>query len=714
MRLMSFKALGAAALLVGLLCLIACKDEANMDEAKDEDETAAPAPEDDEEEEEDFEYDYDLDYDPATYLSNYGGQPYSNHIISSASKSVVQAEDFDVGGENVTYHDTTKGRGGSSETHKYDDVYRNLNSAEDVDIREKDGVYYIGDTGGGEWLCYTLNVEEDGAYSVESFCVRGDYGESKFYLYIDGRMASHVMSAPLNIGNWTDFSQSVKAVDIQLTRGRHVLKWHSVDAMNLDRFEIRRTGELKDWTAKFQYPMVKNMRNPLFVDFPSPMYESYITGNLYTADPSAHVWTIDGKQVLYVYASHDIEPKRGCDRMDRYHVFSTEDMQTWTDHGEILSSKVVRTQAGWGIDGFMWAPDCAYNPVNKTYYFYFPHPVNPNDRENSWRIGVAISKYPDKNFKVVGFVEGMPSKIDPCVFVDDDGQPYIYNGGGGVCYGAKLDKNDWTKLDGEVKEMVGMVDFHEAAWVHKYNGKYYLSHSDNNSVKKGGNRMRYSVSNSPLGPWTDKGIYMYSTGAETNHGSIVNFKGTWYAFYHTEHYSGEGALRSVCVDPIHIGSDGSLSIVRNWGTPQGGFLPSVGLSNLTLTICGEDFNEGGYHYAFFKKSRMKPDVDVIDGKSCVSDLAKGEWVRYSFKVETDGRYAVEGMLRSEKGNSKCQISLNGIYVRSEGIVVDGNNAADSWKTISAGSIELTAGEYYLEFRVISGNVSVGSFVIRKQ
>jgi hypothetical protein len=63
--------------------------------------------------------------------------------------------------------------------------------------------------------------------------------------------------------------------------------------------------------------------------------------HLYTADPSAHVWA-DGR--LYVYASHDIDPPRGCDLMDEYHVFSTNDMVNWTDHGEILRA----SQVPWG------------------------------------------------------------------------------------------------------------------------------------------------------------------------------------------------------------------------------------------------------------------------------------------------------------------------------------------------------------------------------
>lgn len=175
--------------------------------------------------------------------------------------------------------------------------------------------------------------------------------------------------------------------------------------------------------------------------------------HMYTADPSAHVWE-DGR--LYVYASHDIAPPRGCDLMDRYHVFSTDDMINWTDHGEILSSD----QVPWGRKegGFMWAPDCAYR--NGTYYFYFPHP-SETDWNDSWKIGVATSDKPAEGFKVQGYIEGMDPMIDPCVFVDDDGQAYIYNGGGGTCKGGKL-KDNMIELDGPMRTMEGLSDFHEA------------------------------------------------------------------------------------------------------------------------------------------------------------------------------------------------------------------------------------------------------------
>ncbi len=280
---------------------------------------------------------------------------------------------------------------------------------------------------------------------------------------------------------------------------------------------------------------------------------------MYTADPSAHVWQ-DGR--LYIYASHDIAPPRGCDLMDQYHVFSTDDMVNWTDHGEILRA----SQVPWGRKegGFMWAPDCAYK--NGTYYFYFPHPGG-TEWNKTWKIGVATSKHPAKDFQVQGYIQGLESMIDPTVFVDDDGQAYFYYGGGGKCMAGKL-KDNMMEIDGELKTMEGLEDFHEASWVHKYKGVYYLSYSDNhdeNNSKdgiKGDNRMRYATSNNPLGPWKHQGIYMEPTDSYTNHGSIVEFKGKWYSFYHNSSLSNHDWLRSICVDRLEYDKDGKIRMVK--------------------------------------------------------------------------------------------------------------------------------------------------------
>src|ERR1700743_3830808 len=65
---------------------------------------------------------------------------------------------------------------------------------------------------------------------------------------------------------------------------------------------------------------------------PASVGNPFVT-DIFTADPSAHVWK-DGR--LYVYPSHDVSPPRGCDLMDKYHVYSTDDMVHWKDEGEIL------------------------------------------------------------------------------------------------------------------------------------------------------------------------------------------------------------------------------------------------------------------------------------------------------------------------------------------------------------------------------------------
>jgi len=278
--------------------------------------------------------------------------------------------------------------------------------------------------------------------------------------------------------------------------------------------------------------------------------------NIYTADPSAHVWK-DNR--LYVYPSHDIDPPRGCDLMDKYHVFSTDDMVNWKDHGEILNSEQVE----WGRPegGFMWAPDCAYK--NKTYYFYFPHPSG-TDWNNTWKIGVATSKKPAGDFKSQGYIKGVGgfAMIDPCVYVDDNGQAYLIYGGGRKCQGGKL-KDNMMEIDGEMKDMLGLQDFHEAAWLFKRKGIYYLTYSDNNPIE---NQLCYATGKSPLGPWEYKGVFLEGTGCDTSHGSVVEYKGEWYVFYHNKSVSGMGNLRSVCFDKVSFNLDGTMNKVIQTGS----------------------------------------------------------------------------------------------------------------------------------------------------
>jgi hypothetical protein len=215
----------------------------------------------------------------------------------------------------------------------------------------------------------------------------------------------------------------------------------------------------------------------------------------------------------------------------------------------------------------MWAPDCAYK--NGTYYFYFPHPSG-TDWNGTWKVGVATSTHPAKDFKVGGYMEGVGgfAMIDPAVFIDTDGTAYFYYGGGRKCQGGKL-KDNMIEMDGPLKNMEGLIDFHEGTWVFKRNNIYYLMYSD---LTKPNNQLRYATSSNPLGPWTYKGVLLAPTGSNTSHGSIVEYKNNWYLFYHNQAISGRGNLRTMCVDLLYFNLDGTIKPVEQTLTG----VPSVG------------------------------------------------------------------------------------------------------------------------------------------
>ncbi|MDR0845281.1 MAG: glycoside hydrolase N-terminal domain-containing protein [Tannerella sp.] len=361
--------------------------------------------------------------------------------------------------------------------------------------------------------------------------------------------------------------------------------------------------------------------------------------HIYTADPSAHVWQ-DGR--LYVYPSHDVDPPRGCDLMDKYHVFSTDDMENWTDHGEILNS----SQVPWGRKegGFMWAPDCVYK--NGAYYFYFPHPSG-TDWNNTWKVGVATSKSPVKDFEVKGYFAGIDSfaMIDPCVFMDDDGKAYFYYGGGSKCKAGKL-KDNMLELDGPLQDMVGLEDFHEAAWVHKRNGIYYLSYADN---ARGNNKLRYATGNSPLGPWKYQGILLDKVSSDTNHGSIVEYKGEWYLFYHNCDISKQGNLRSICFDKLYYNPDGTIKKV-------------VQTSGLEASKRKIGITAGWTDRAEFSGQGVKPD-----GKNVL-------WYRQSAKVWEEalplGNGKLGAMVFGGVADERIQLNENTLW---DGYPLDPNN-----------------------------------------
>jgi arabinoxylan arabinofuranohydrolase len=264
----------------------------------------------------------------------------------------------------------------------------------------------------------------------------------------------------------------------------------------------------------------------------------------YIADPAPMVH--EGR--LYVYASHDEDATvNNFYTMNDWRLYSTLDMVNWTDHGSPASLQTFN----WSTDN-AWAPQGIFR--NGSYYLYLP--INNN---TGARIGVAVSD------KVTGpftdplgkeLVQTAASDIDPTVFIDDDGQAYMYWGNATLQY-VTLNE-DMISYSGN-PTTVNLQGFTEGPWLYKRESLYYMVYAG-----MGGNteKISYATSNSPRGPWTIRGDIMASGPTYTNHAGIIDYKGHSFFFYHNSALQGGNDFRrSVCVEEFTYGNDGSIPLL---------------------------------------------------------------------------------------------------------------------------------------------------------
>jgi len=281
------------------------------------------------------------------------------------------------------------------------------------------------------------------------------------------------------------------------------------------------------------------------------------------ADPDVQVWG----DTLWVYSSQDRNMIPGVheshyDAMDGYHVFSTTDLVNWTNHGEIIHSSDI----SWANGGFLWAPGSAYK--NGKYYLYYPI----KDKQMQWRVGVAVGNTPVGPFKDTGKpIDGLGG-IDPKVFIDDDGQAYLYNNSAVV---AKLKPNMIELAEPTRKIVYGSNEnmsndtsrFSEGSYMHKKDGIYYYSYT---CLGNKNNPGMYAMGKSPYGPFEfNGGLASWPKGAQDHH-SIVEFKGQWYYFYHSAHSDlpkyKESQGRIFGFDRVYYNKDGTIQkVVQTYG-----------------------------------------------------------------------------------------------------------------------------------------------------
>jgi beta-xylosidase len=286
----------------------------------------------------------------------------------------------------------------------------------------------------------------------------------------------------------------------------------------------------------------------------APVTNNPIIKDKYTGDPAALVY----KDKVYLYAGHDEAPNDfNFYKMNEWLVYSSSDMVHWQEHPVPLK-----------VTDFAWAKSDAWAAQvierNEKFYWYV---TVEHGTINGKAIGVAVSDSPTGPFKdALGkalITNDMTTQtsitwddIDPTVMIDDDGQAYLF-WGNTVCHYAKL-KANMTELDGPI-QTISLPNFTEAPWIHKHKDWYYLSYAYQFPEK-----IAYAMSKSITGPWEYKGILNEIAGnSNTNHQSIIDFKGKSYFIYHNGSIEPNGGSfrRSVCVDRLYYNKDGSLKRV---------------------------------------------------------------------------------------------------------------------------------------------------------
>jgi hypothetical protein len=302
-----------------------------------------------------------------------------------------------------------------------------------------------------------------------------------------------------------------------------------------------------------------------------------VVQTVFTADPAPMVYN----DTLYLYTSHD-EDNSTWFVMHDWRCFSTTDMVNWTDHGSPLSFREFE----WSR-GDAWAGQCIERKGK--FYYYIP----TNKKDGGMAVGVGVSDSPIGPFKdALGhpLVETDTGDIDPTVYIDDDGQAYLYWGNPFLWY-VKLNE-DMISYDKEVgivqipltEESFGKREgdpkrdtlYEEGPWLYKRNGLYYMVFAASGIPEN----IAYSTSNSPTGPWTYRGVIMPTQGGSfTNHPGVMDYKGKSYFFYHNAALPGGGGFnRSVCIEEFEYNADGTfptINMTKEGVNPVGTLNPYV-------------------------------------------------------------------------------------------------------------------------------------------
>ena len=399
--------------------------------------------------------------------------------------------------------------------------------------------------------------------------------------------------------------------------------------------------------------------------------ENPVVQTIYTADGAPMVWN----DTFYLFTGHD-EDNADYFTMNDWRCYSSKDMKNWTDLGVPLTYETF----SWA-SGEAWASQCIER--NGKFYFY----VTVTAKSGGRAIGVAVADSPEGPYTdPIGKPLCGPdwSYIDPTVFIDDDGQAYLYWGNPNLYY-VKL-HDDMISYDGKPQKVdtSGFSGkYTEAPYLYKHGSWYYMVYASDGVPEN----ISYMKAKSPEGPWEKGGTIMPHGGNSfTNHPSIIDFNGHSYFTYHTGTLKGGGGFqRSMCIEEFTYGADGSIPAIERTsaGCKQ---IASLNPYNRVEaeTICWEEGIE---------------TEKCSAGGVNVCDIQNGEYIKVSGVDFGTGATAFKVSASSANSGGTLELHLDSKTGTKIGSVnVSGTGGWQNWKEFSC-DISGADGEHdlYLTF-----------------
>ena len=355
-----------------------------------------------------------------------------------------------------------------------------------------------------------------------------------------------------------------------------------------------------------------------------------VNNHMYNPDPAP---VVSGDR-LYVFTGHDLDTATYF-RMPDWQLFSTTDMEHWTDHGVVMTTANFK----WAKQGDnAWASQAIER--NGKWYWYV---AAEDTTKHLHGIGVAVADRPEGPWTdPIGkpLIPGDWGFIDPTVFIDDDGQAYLFWGNNG-CWYAKLNEDmisidksfanngicdmramlddeaqfgpKCMKMDYQLHKRVMKTGFEEAPWLYKIGDTYFLEYAAGGVPE----HWAYSTSKSIHGPWHYEGrITDESPGSFTIHGGTIDFKGKSYLFYHDGIPSGGNGFRRT-------------TAFREFQRLKDGRIPKI---DITADAQGTEINRRDH----------RGKVVYQDDEVVFRQIDEHTWIGNGHLVYNESLYLVEG------------------------------------------------------------------------